>query len=145
MMKANLYFSLWLPTIGLHALHQIEESISFWQWYLENVAKIPLWLQFSQVLKSAQMAQAHPSYFVLASVGQIALVSLVAFLLRRNVKATRIALFTYLVGLAFFLVWHILVSYFAHSYSPVMVTCLLGVYLIPKWIRQVLRHGQLAC
>ena len=39
----------------------------------------------------------------------------------------------------FFLIWHILISYFTHSYSPVMVTCLIGVYLIPKWIYQVVK------
>ena len=44
-----------------------------------------------------------------------------------------------LAGLSFFLVWHILISYFTHSYWPVMVTCLMGVYLIPKWTKKVIR------
>ncbi|MFC2443153.1 MAG: HXXEE domain-containing protein, partial [Capnocytophaga ochracea] len=68
-----------------------------------------------------------------ASIGQLVLVVVIAFLCRKNEKATRIALGIYLAGLTFFLVWHILVSYFTHSYSPVMVTCLIGVYLIPRW------------
>ena len=125
-MKTNKYIHLWLPIIGLHALHQVEESISFWQWYIDFVDKIPQWLQLPRI-----------EYFVWASIGQIALVGVVAFLCRKSEKATRIALSLYLAGLSFFLIWHILISYFTHSYSPVMVTCLIGIYLIPKWSANV--------
>ncbi len=137
-METNKYIHLWLPIIGLHTLHQLEESISFWQWYIDFVDKIPQWLQFSKILESAHLANEHPEYFVGASVGQIAFVVLIAFLCRKNEKATRIALSVYLIGLSFFLVWHILISYFTHSYSPVMVTCLIGIYLIPKWITRMI-------
>ena len=41
-MQTNKYLSLWVPTMGLHALHQVEESISFWQWYIDFVDKIDL-------------------------------------------------------------------------------------------------------
>jgi len=138
-MRANKYLSLWLPIMGLHALHQVEESISFWQWYIDFGDKIPTWLQLPRISDNAHLAHDHPEYFVGASIGQLALVTLVAFLCRRSEKATRIALGGYLVGLSFFLVWHILISYFTHSYSPVMVTCLMGVYLIPKWIYKVVK------
>ena len=138
-MQTNKYLHLWFPTMGLHALHQVEESISFWQWYIDFVDKIPSWLQLSRVLESAHLTIAHPEYFIGASIGQLALVALVAFLCRRSEKATRIALGVYLIGLSFFLVWHILISYFTHSYSPVMVTCLIGVYFIPKWSCQLFR------
>ncbi len=130
-MKTNKYIHLWLPIIGLHALHQVEESISFWQWYIDFVDKIPQWLQLPRIAENAHLANEHPEYFVWASIGVI------AFLCRKSEKATRIALSLYLAGLSFFLIWHILISYFTHSYSPVMVTCLIGIYLIPKWSANV--------
>ena len=136
-MKTNKYIHLWLPIIGLHALHQVEESISFWQWYIDFVDKIPQWLQLPRIAENAHLANEHPEYFIWASVGQIAFVALIAFLCRKSEKATRIALSLYLAGLSFFLIWHILISYFTHSYSPVMVTCLIGIYLIPKWSANV--------
>ena len=132
-MKTNKYLNLWLPIMGLHALHQVEESISFWQWYIDFVDKIPSWLQLPRISENAHLVKAHPEYFVWASIGQLTLVAVIAFLFRKNEKATRTALTLYLAGLSFFLVWHILISYFTHSYSPVMVTCLIGVYFIPKW------------
>ncbi|MBB1569304.1 MAG: HXXEE domain-containing protein, partial [Capnocytophaga sp.] len=113
-MKSNKYIHLWLPIIGLHALHQVEESISFWQWYIDFVDKIPQWLQLPRIAENAHLANEHPEYFVWASIGQIALVGVIAFLCRKSEKATRIALSLYLVGLSFFLVWHILISYFTH-------------------------------
>jgi len=115
----------------------VEESISFWQWYIDFVDKIPQWLQLPRIAENAHLANEHPEYFVWASIGQIALVGVIAFLCRKSEKATRIALSLYLAGLSFFLVWHILISYFTHSYSPVMVTCLIGIYLIPKWSANV--------
>ena len=139
-MQTNRYIDLWLPIMGLHALHQVEESISFWQWYIDFVDKIPSWLQFSRILENAHLAKAHPEYFVWASIGQLTLIAVIAFLCRKSEKATRIALALYLAGLSFFLVWHILISYFTHSYSPVMVTCLIGVYLIPKWGYQLFKR-----
>ena len=48
-MKTNKYLSLWFPMMGLHALHQVEESISFWQWDIDFVDKIPSWLQLLRV------------------------------------------------------------------------------------------------
>ena len=138
-MQTNKYLSLWLPIMGLHALHQVEESISFWQWYINFSHKIPTWLQLPRVSENALLANDHPEYFVGVSIGQLALVALVALLCRKSEKTTRITLGIYLIGLSFFLVWHILVSYFTHSYSPVMVTCLIGVYLIPKWSYQVMK------
>ncbi len=103
-MQTNKYLSLWLPIMGLHALHQVEESISFWQWYIDFGDKIPTWLQLPRISDNAHLAHDHPEYFVGASIGQLALVTLVAFLCRRSEKATRIALGGYLVGLSFFLV-----------------------------------------
>ena len=139
-MKTNKYIHLWLPIIGLHALHQVEESISFWQWYIDFVDKIPQWLQLPRIAENAHLANEHPEYFVWASIGQLTLVAVFAFLCRKSEKATRIALGIYLTGLTFFLVWHILISYFTHSYSPVMVTCFIGVYLIPRWGYQLFKR-----
>ena len=138
-MQTNRYIHLWLPIMGLHALHQVEESISFWQWYIDFVDKIPSWLQLPRISENAHLVNADPEYFVWASIGQLTLAAVIAFLFRKSEKATRIALILYLAGLSFFLVWHILISYFTHSYSPVMVTCLMGVYFIPKWGVQVLK------
>ena len=138
-MQTNKYLSLWFPMMGLHALHQVEESISFWQWYIDFVDKIPSWLQLPRISENAHLVNADPEYFVWASIGQLTLAAVIAFLFRKSEKATRIALILYLAGLSFFLVWHILISYFTHSYSPVMVTCLMGVYFIPKWGVQVLK------
>jgi len=126
--------------MGLHALHQVEESISFWQWYIDFVDKIPQWLQLPRIAENAHLANEHPEYFVWASIGQLTLVAVFAFLCRKSEKATRIALGIYLAGLTFFLVWHILISYFTHSYSPVMVTCFIGVYLIPRWGYQLFKR-----
>ena len=139
-MQTNRYIHLWLPIMGLHALHQVEESISFWQWYIDFVDKIPQWLQLPRIAENAHLANEHPEYFVWASIGQLTLVAVFAFLCRKSEKATRIALGIYLAGLTFFLVWHILISYFTHSYSPVMVTCFIGVYLIPKWGYQLFKR-----
>ena len=139
-MQTNKYIHLWLPIIGLHALHQVEESISFWQWYIDFVDKIPQWLQLPRIAENAHLANEHPEYFVWASIGQLTLVAVFAFLCRKSEKATRIALGIYLAGLTFFLVWHILISYFTHSYSPVMVTCFIGVYLIPRWGYQLFKR-----
>ena len=125
--------------MGLHALHQVEESISFWQWYIDFVDKIPSWLQLPKISENAHLVNADSEYFVWASIGQLTLAAVIAFLFRKSEKATRIALILYLAGLSFFLVWHILISYFTHSYSPVMVTCLMGVYFIPNWGVQVLK------
>lgn len=138
-MQTNRYIHLWLPIMGLHALHQVEESISFWQWYIDFVDKIPQWLQLPRIAENAHLANQHPEYFVCASIGQVTVIAFIAFLCRKNEKVTRIALGLYLAGLSFFLVWHILISYSTHSYSPIMVTCLIGVYLIPKWVAQVLK------
>ena len=121
-MQTNRYIHLWLPIMGLHALHQVEESISFWQWYIDFVDKIPQWLQLPRIAENAHLVNEHPEYFIGASIGQLTLVAVFAFLCRKSEKATRIALGIYLAGLTFFLVWHILISYFTHSYSPVMVT-----------------------
>ena len=101
-MQTNKHLHLWFPTMGLHALHQVEESISFWQWYIDFVDKIPSWLQLPRVLESAHLTIAHPEYFIGASIGQLALVALIAFLCRKSEKATRIALGIYLIGLSFF-------------------------------------------
>ncbi|WP_311321009.1 HXXEE domain-containing protein [Capnocytophaga sputigena] len=139
-MQTNRYIHLWLPIMGLHALHQVEESISFWQWYIDFVDKIPQWLQLPRIAENAHLANEHPEYFVWASIGQLTLVAVFAFLCRKSEKATRIALGIYLAGLTFFLVWHILISYFTHSYSPVMVTCFIGVYLIPRWGYQLFKR-----
>ena len=139
-MQTNRYIHLWLPIMGLHALHQVEESISFWQWYIDFIDKIPQWLQLPRIAENAHLANEHPEYFVWASIGQLTLVAVFAFLCRKSEKATRIALGIYLAGLTFFLVWHILISYFTHSYSPVMVTCFIGVYLIPRWGYQLFKR-----
>ena len=139
-METNKYIHLWLPIMGLHALHQVEESISFWQWYIDFVDKIPQWLQLPRIAENAHLANEHPEYFIGASIGQLTLVAVFAFLCRKSEKATRIALGIYLAGLTFFLVWHILISYFTHSYSPVMVTCFIGVYLIPRWGYQLFKR-----
>ena len=139
-MQTNKYIHLWLPIMGLHALHQVEESISFWQWYIDFVDKIPQWLQLPRIAENAHLANEHPEYFIGASIGQLTLAAVIAFLCRKSEKATRIALGIYLAGLTFFLVWHILISYFTHSYSPVMVTCFIGVYLIPRWGYQLFKR-----
>ena len=59
-MSGNKYIYLWLPIMGLHALHQVEESISFWQWYIDFVDKIPEWLKVSRILENAHLANANP-------------------------------------------------------------------------------------
>ena len=134
----NIFLKFWKPIIGLHALHQLEESISFFQWYIDYADKIPKCLLILN-LNIAEMAVSHPEYFIVASVGQIVFVSLIAFVFRHKENMTKILLVVYLLGLTFFLVWHILASYFAHSYAPIMVTCLIGLYLIPVWVYKLFR------
>ncbi len=137
-MKTNRFFKLWFPIIGLHALHQLEESISFFQWYIENATKIPQWLLILSI-ENAKTASMHPEYFIFATLGQLTVVSLLAFLFRHNEKVTMLLLYLYIVGLSFFLIWHILISYIAHSYAPIMVTCLLGIYFIPIWVAKIIK------
>ena len=91
-MQTNKHLHLWFPTMGLHALHQLEESISFWQWYIDFVDKIPSWLQLSRVLESAHLTVAHPEYFIGASIGQLALVALIAFCAERVKKPRELLL-----------------------------------------------------
>ncbi|PID31570.1 HXXEE domain-containing protein, partial [Candidatus Saccharibacteria bacterium] len=104
--KPNRYFQFWLPVIGLHMLHQVEESISFFQWYVDHAAEIPGWLSIPIANYDARMSIEHPEYFIFLTLGQLFLVSSAAFLSRRNEKATKILLLLYIAGLAFFLVWH---------------------------------------
>lgn len=132
-MAQNKYLKLWRPIIGLHSLHQVEESISFFQWYIDVSDKIPKWLLILDTT-NAKTAITHPEYFILASLTQIFFISLIAFLFRYKEKTTTVLIVIYLSGLSFFFVWHILSSYFAHAYAPVMVTCLLGLYMIPSWL-----------
>lgn len=126
------YLKIWLSAIGLHVLHQIEESISFFQWYIDSANHIPKWLLIQSV-ENAKTILVHPGYFVLASAAQIIFISFVAFLFRNNERVTRIILPIYLSGLTFFLVWHIVISYVAHSYAPILITCIGGIYFIPNW------------
>ena len=86
-MQTNRYIHLWLPIMGLHALHQVEESISFWQWYIDFVDKIPQWLQLPRIAENAQLANEHPEYFIGASIGQLTLVAVIAFLCRKGAKS----------------------------------------------------------
>lgn len=132
-MKTNRLLKLWLPIIGLHALHQLEESISFFQWYIENATKIPKWLLITST-DNARIIITHPEYFILVSFGQLFFTTLLAFLFRHKEKATKLLLFIYISGLTFFLVWHILTSYLAHSYAPIMVTSIGGLYFTPIWM-----------
>lgn len=140
-MKTNRLLKLWLPIIGLHTLHQLEESISFFQWYIENSVKIPKWLLITPVENVRRMS-IHPEYFFFATLGQLAFVSLLAFLFRHNEKATKILLYLYIAGLSFFLVWHIFISYIAHFYAPIMVTCLVGIYFIPIWVTKIIKQSK---
>lgn len=135
-MVINKYLKLWFPVITLHALHQLEESICFFQWYIDNAHKIPDWLLI-QTTENAQTAVDNPEYFILASVAQIVFVSILALAFRRRENITRVLIVVYILVLSFFLIWHIAVSYAASSYSPVMVTCIGGLYLIPKWIHKL--------
>lgn len=140
-MRANRYAKLWLPTIGLHALHQVEESIEFFRWYRDNYEQIPAWLTIVS-LERAERVVRQPELFVLASVAQIVAASAVAFASRKSERWTRSLLMAYVGGLAFFLTWHIVTSYLAHSYAPVMVTCIGGSFLVPGWMRALLvRRG----
>jgi len=134
----NIYLKLWKPIIGLHALHQLEESISFFQWYIDYADKIPKWLLILN-LDIAKMTIVHPEYFIVATIAQIFFVLLLAYIFRHNENVTKILILIYLLGLTFVFVWHILSSYLAHSYAPIMVTCLIGLYLIPVWVFKLFR------
>ncbi len=140
MTRANRYTKLWLSAIGLHALHQVEEAIDFFRWYRDNYHHIPGWLAILS-LERAERVVREPGLFVLASTAQIAAASAVAFLSRKSERWTRVFLALYLSGLTFFLVWHIAASYAAHSYAPIMVTCVGGLFIIPRWMREVLAKG----
>ena len=137
-MDINRCFKLWLPIIGLHTLHQIEESINFFQWYVDNAHKIPDWLLIVN-LSNANRLVLHPEYFIFATIAQISFISLMAFIFRHNERVTKILILLYLFGLTFFIVWLIVISYIAHSYAPVMVTCLGALYLIPVWVYKLFR------
>lgn len=126
----NRFIKFWFLIFGLHALHQLEESISFFQWYIDNSVNIPGWLLIINV-ENAKTFAAHPGYFILATFLQFLIVLIVAVLFRHKEKATVLSLYVYLIVLSFFLIWHILISYITHSYPPIMVTCIGGLFLIP--------------
>ncbi|MDT3387780.1 MAG: HXXEE domain-containing protein [Bacteroidota bacterium] len=131
-MKLNKYQKLWFAVFGMHTLHQLEESISFFDWYVQYANKMGAWAILG--VDKAQLAIAHPEYFVLASFAQLFTTSMLAFLFRNNLQATKWLVFIYIVGLNFFLIWHVASCYVVHSYAPIMVTCLMGMFLTPGWL-----------
>jgi len=135
----NKYLKLWFAVFGMHILHQLEESISFFKWYVQYADKMGRWAILD--LKIANLAIAHPLYFVFASLGQFLVVSILAFLFRKNEQAMKWLVFTYIIGLNFFLIWHIGASYIVHSYAPIMVTCLMGLYFTPKWLYLLFKNS----
>ena len=80
---------LWYSIIGLHALHQIEESISFFHWELAHVGKIPDWLLFNLKLLDVVGDYQQQNFFV-SSFFQILITSTIAFAFRKNLKITKI-------------------------------------------------------
>ena len=124
--------------IGLHGLHQLEESISFFQWYIDNEGKIPNWLLITSIENGKTIVN-HPEYFIIASFTQLFFVSLIAFLFRLKENTTKVLQIIYLLGLTFFIIWHIIISYIAHSYAPIMVTCIGGLYLIFFWAKDIFK------
>ena len=52
--------------IGLHGLHQLEESISFFNWYVENEQQIPKSLLLTSI-ENGKTVINHPEYFALSS------------------------------------------------------------------------------
>ena len=137
-MQNNRYSGLWFPAIGLHALHQIEEGISFFSWYADHAALMPGWIRIISASRAETWAQ-HPDLFALVSAGQIIAVSTLAMLFRRNEAATRFLLLLYLLGITFFFGWHILSAYLAHAYAPIMVTSIGGFFFLPRWFKTLLK------
>lgn len=133
----NKYLKLWFAVFGMHVVHQLEESISFFDWYVQYADKMGGWAILD--VSKADLAIAHPEYFVFASLAQFLFVSLLAFIFRENERVMKWLVFAYIIGLNFFLIWHIGASYIVHSYAPVMVTCLMGLYLTPKWLYRLFK------
>lgn len=136
-MNHNQYLHLWIPMMLFHALHQIEESISFFGWYIDHASKIPDWLLITSIENAKTIVQ-HPEYFIVASFAQLFFVALIAFIARHDEHTTRIFQFLYLSGLTFFMVWHIIISYLAQSYAPIMVTSIGGLSFIYIWFKKML-------
>lgn len=132
MLNNNNNLKLWFAVFGMHVVHQLEESISFFDWYVQYADQMGRWAILE--VSTARLAIDHPMYFVFASLGQFLLVSVLAFLFRKSEQAMKWLVFGYIIGLNFFLIWHIATSYMVHSYAPIMVTCLMGLYLTPKWL-----------
>jgi len=103
---------------------------------VDYVDEMPAWASIIS-LNNAKTLILHPEYFIFASIAQIFFASLLAFVFRHHEKITKILIFFYLLGLTFFLLWHIASSYIVHSYAPVMVTCLGGLFLIPVWMYEL--------
>lgn len=122
--------------IGLHGLHQLEESISFFNWYVENEQQIPKSLLLTSI-ENGKTVINHPEYFALSSFAQLFFVTFIAFVFRQKEKTTKHLQIIYLLGISFFLVWHIVISYIAHSYAPIMVTCIGGLFLILYLAREI--------
>jgi len=136
--KENRYLPVWFPAIGLHLLHQVEESISFFDWYAANAGEIAPLARIVSVAHAEAWSRS-PGMFATASAAQILAVCLIAFAFRRHEAATRFLLLTYIAGITFFLTWHIVIAWQAHSYPPIMVTCIGGLYLIPRWVFRILK------
>ena len=121
---------LWYSIIGLHALHQIEESISFFHWELAHVGNIPDWLLFNLKLLDVVGDYQQQNFFV-SSFFQILITSTIVFAFRKNLKITKILMVVYLCLLRLVFSFHILQSIVAQSVAPVMVTCIGGLYILP--------------
>ena len=134
-------FKLWASMIGLHALHQIEESISFFKWEMEQIGKVPDWLIINLKLLK-WVGEYKQSNFFISSFFQIFIISFIAWIFRKNIKITKRLMLLYLTGLFIVFCYHILASIVAESPAPVMVTCIGGLYSIPFLASRVLNFNR---
>jgi hypothetical protein len=135
--QQKILLELWVAIIGLHALHQIEESMGFFRWVYVHIDELPKWVTFN--LKAFTLGMEKPVYFLIASLGQLFLTSFIAYYFRKRLRITRLLMLSYLIVLAIVFIWHIAGSIAVQSPAPVMVTCLGGLYLIPFLVARVLR------
>ncbi|MGT2893660.1 HXXEE domain-containing protein [Streptococcus downei] len=126
------YLNVFLGVFFIHFLHQIEESLSFFNWYNYHYSNLGSWAILPASI--TKLVIKHPNYFILASFLQFLLIFTLAFISKHYKNGLKSFSTLYIIGLDFFLIWHILSCYNPHIYPPVMVTCILGLFYTPKWI-----------
>ncbi|VTS19905.1 HXXEE domain-containing protein [Streptococcus dysgalactiae] len=123
---------IFLSIFFLHVLHQIEESLSFFNWYYSHHSDFGIFAILPREISKVAIQQ--PYYFIIGSCLQFIFTLILAFISLKRKKDLKLVSYLYIIGLDFFLIWHIISCYQPHLYPPIMTTCILGLFYTLKWL-----------